>query len=331
MDAATISFSTFTLWRPDGTQVGTLTTYDPATWTATITPTVPLALSTTYTVKLEPTIADAAGVQLGAQTVTQFTTSGVPAAVRIQVGDLTDSYTAANGDVFKADTHFKSGAVRSVTNTILNTTDQELYKDDRTGVFTYTIPVSPGLYDIKFHFAELSFNAANRRKFHIDVLDTPVVNDLSNFDIWTAAGGQFRAVTRTLSDIAISDGQVSLKTVAVTDMPSISAIEVIPKAPVVTAKTPAAGATNVSRTTTVTATFNRAMDSASVGDNFQVTGSGGTQIPATLSWSGNQAILTFGQALPASTTYTVTVGTAARDTFGATLAAPVTWTFTTAP
>ena len=74
MDPSTINTSSFTLKRPDGVTVPASVTYDSLSFTATLTPTLPLALQTTYTGRLESTIKAANGVGIGAAQTWTFTT-----------------------------------------------------------------------------------------------------------------------------------------------------------------------------------------------------------------------------------------------------------------
>ncbi len=102
--------------------------------------------------------------------------------------------------------------------------------------------------------------------------------------------------------------------------------------PTVTAKTPAPGATGIPASTTVTATFSEAVTPASVQVQLRSgTGTGGPLVPATVAFDApsKTATLTPNAALAAATTYTAIV-TAATDTSGNNLAAPVSWSFTTA-
>ena len=102
--------------------------------------------------------------------------------------------------------------------------------------------------------------------------------------------------------------------------------------PQVTTRTPANGATAVSRTTTVTAAFDRDLDPATViGANVKLTGPGGTSVPAAVSYDNATRRITLAPSatLAASTTYTATLTTGLKATDGAALAATVTWTFTT--
>ncbi|MFJ9823586.1 DUF4082 domain-containing protein [Streptomyces sp. NPDC101160] len=97
--------------------------------------------------------------------------------------------------------------------------------------------------------------------------------------------------------------------------------------PTVTARTPAAGATGVSPTAPLSATFSESLDGDSL--VFTVKDPNGTAVPgrATLSSDGKTAAFTLSSQLALGTTYTASVQAA--DLWGNAMAAPVTWTFTT--
>ncbi|MFF2569932.1 DUF4082 domain-containing protein [Streptomyces sp. NPDC058084] len=99
--------------------------------------------------------------------------------------------------------------------------------------------------------------------------------------------------------------------------------------PTVTGRTPAAGATGVSITAPLSATFNQSIDSGTL--VFTVTGPGGATVPgrATLDGDGKTAAFTLNSQLALGTTYTASVQAA--DLWGNAMADPVTWTFTTSP
>jgi methionine-rich copper-binding protein CopC len=100
-------------------------------------------------------------------------------------------------------------------------------------------------------------------------------------------------------------------------------------APTVTSFTPASSATGIGVASTVTATFNEAVQSSTIG--FTLRSSSGTTVAATLAYnsSTNTATWTPSAALAYSTTYTATVS-GAKDTAGDPMTAPVSWSFTTA-
>lgn len=100
--------------------------------------------------------------------------------------------------------------------------------------------------------------------------------------------------------------------------------------PVVSTKTPAAGATNVSLSTTVTATFNEAVQSGTI--VFTLKDSLNNAVAATLTYNAATltATLTPLSALTNGETYTASVS-GAKDLSNNTMSAPVTWQFTTVP
>jgi hypothetical protein len=108
-------------------------------------------------------------------------------------------------------------------------------------------------------------------------------------------------------------------------------------APLISARTPAAGATAVATNSVLTLSFNEAMDPATVnGSTFVLRNAGGTLVPAGVSYNAatRVATLTPSSALAPSSTYTATAvggGTEPRlkDLAGNALAASSQWSFTT--
>jgi fibronectin type 3 domain-containing protein len=97
--------------------------------------------------------------------------------------------------------------------------------------------------------------------------------------------------------------------------------------PTVTAETPAASATAVAVGTSVKATFNESVPQVS-SNNFTLTGPSGV-VAATVTYATNTATLQPSAPLANSTTYTATVS-GVKDAAGNVMAAPVSWSFTTA-
>jgi len=96
--------------------------------------------------------------------------------------------------------------------------------------------------------------------------------------------------------------------------------------PTVTAKSPTSGATGVSITAPVSATFSSAIDSTSL--TFTVKDPDGNTVPGTQTLpASNQATFTPSTELALNTTYTASVQ--ASDLWGNTMTDPVTWSFTT--
>ena len=104
-----------------------------------------------------------------------------------------------------------------------------------------------------------------------------------------------------------------------------------PPLPSVTATTPADGATMVARSSTVTATFSRAMDPSTITSSSFTIAAGGNTIPATVAYdaASSTATLTPASSLPGGTTINARVETTAKASDGTPLASAATWSFTT--
>ena len=103
-------------------------------------------------------------------------------------------------------------------------------------------------------------------------------------------------------------------------------------APTVVASAPMDMSTNVPVNQTVSATFSKDMDPATLSTaNFKVTGPGAAQITGSVTYAAASQIATFAPAndLAPNTTYTNRITTGATDLAGNPLANNVVWTFTT--
>ena len=109
---------------------------------------------------------------------------------------------------------------------------------------------------------------------------------------------------------------------------------VIVNAPTVTATIPIAGTLRVDPTTRPSATFSRAMSSATLSSlSFSVTPLGGTPIAGQVAWDSTSWTATFTPTVPLfyGMTYTAQLDTTVKAADGMSLADPVTWTFSTSP
>jgi len=334
IDPLTLNASTLILRRQDGSQAAAAVAYSSATFTATVIPLAPLDVSKTYTVTATTAIkALGDGTPLAAPFSWSFTTTATTGPVRINAGG------PANG-LFSADRYFKAGSGIATGAAILNTTDSALYQTQRVGswaagIWSYTIPVANGTYDVKLYFAEIQKTVAGQRRFNIDLPLTSAYPDIANLDIYAAAGGANRAYSVTIPSVGTcGSGAIRINATAVIDYPAIAAIEVTPAPPTVCSTSPASGAIGVARDgTSVSATFSRQMDAASFTPaTFTLTPSGGSPIAATVSYDGatSKATLTPSATLAANTTYTAKLTSAVHGSDGTAMAA-YSWTFTTGP
>jgi fibronectin type 3 domain-containing protein len=132
---------------------------------------------------------------------------------------------------FVADTDFSGGTVSAGTQAAINTSGvanpppQSVLQHGRYGNFTYTIPnLTPGAgYVVRLDFVEYVFNAPGSRVFNASVNGAPV---LSNFDIWSAAGGKNIAVARAFATTASSAGTITVGFNSVVNNSIVNGVEV---------------------------------------------------------------------------------------------------------
>jgi O-glycosyl hydrolase len=102
-------------------------------------------------------------------------------------------------------------------------------------------------------------------------------------------------------------------------------------APAITVVTPANLSTTAAISTTVTATFNQAMNAGTItASTFTLTGPGNTSVQGTVAYNAGTSVATFTPAanLAYNTTYTAALSTSVMSSTGVALA-PYTWSFTT--
>src|ERR1700677_1510402 len=100
--------------------------------------------------------------------------------------------------------------------------------------------------------------------------------------------------------------------------------------PLVVTAVPANGAVAVPVAQVISATFNKAMDPASINTStFLVAGPGGAPVSGTVTYIGTTASFTPNVLLAPTTTYIATITTGATDLLGIPLASNFPWSFTT--
>ncbi len=145
-----------------------------------------------------------------------------------------DSGSATAVNNFVADTDVTGGGTYAPGQTVTvpaglsGAAPAAVYQTAHQGASTYTIGglKAGSSYTVVLHFAELYFNAASQREFNVAINGTRV---LTNFDIYTAAGGHsFTAVVKPFANIvANGSGQIVVSfTNGSVDQPMINGIEV---------------------------------------------------------------------------------------------------------
>jgi fibronectin type 3 domain-containing protein len=158
-------------------------------------------------------------------TMTPMAAGGTSGAVSINCGGSAAS-------PFVADTDFGSGAASSTTHAI-NTSNwltspvppQSVLQTNRHGQMTYRMGgFTPGsVRSVTLYFAEQFWTAAGKRLFDVIINGNQVLTD---FDIFSDAGGQYIAVQHTFTTTANSSGQVVVQFVSGVDNPMVNGMAV---------------------------------------------------------------------------------------------------------
>lgn len=155
--------------------------------------------------------------------------------LRIAVGSTGFKYVDRQGQIWVGDRFFTGGTlIDRPDRRILRTLDQPLYQKAREGDFQYDIPLTPGVYELHLHFAELIYQESLTstgeawRRFHVDLNGKPL---LTNFDIVLDAPGPYTADERVFKDVRpAADGFVHLRFRPFINKPILSGIELLPVA-----------------------------------------------------------------------------------------------------
>lgn len=292
MNATTISTSTFTVTASSGAVTGVVTF---SGMTATFTPSAALAASTVYTGTITTGAADPLGNHLASNFVWTFTTGTIPSVI-------------------------STNPLNSATNVPINqkitaTFSEAMNSGTITAAATFTLAVTTGGAAVPGTVTYVA--ATNTATF------APTANLLPST--------QYTATITTAAQSAAGSALASNHVWSFTTGKTADST-----APTVILTIPAPGATAVPTNQKITATFSKPMDSATVvaAGTFTVAvaGVGGAAVPGTVSYAGSTATFTPTANLTASTQFTATITSAAKDLSGNALAAgavPNPWSFTT--
>jgi hypothetical protein len=133
------------------------------------------------------------------------------------------SFAAADGVTFSADSKFSTSQTYSTTAGIEGTNDDALYQSERYGNnFSYNIPLEIGTYQIMLMFAEIYHTAADKRVFNVSLEGKTVIQ---NLDIWAEVGAKVAYNESHL--VTITDGVLDIGIISVKDNAKISAIKIL--------------------------------------------------------------------------------------------------------
>jgi len=164
------------------------------------------------------------------------------AVVGLPVGDeihilagSSRKYVDHAGKVWNPDEFFNGGvAVSGTVQHIWRTLDPIIYRSSRQGDFAYNIPLKPGTYELRLHFAENLYGPENEagggegsRTMSVSANGQPLLRD---FDVLADAGEGRTADIKVLPDVSpASDGQLHLSFAsAKSGSAMVSAIEILP-------------------------------------------------------------------------------------------------------
>ena len=132
-------------------------------------------------------------------------------------------FVASDGRVYEPDVRFSGGRVYSTTAAISKTVDDDLYRSERYGNCTYSIPVINGVYLVTLKFAEIYWNASGKRIFDVLIEGNEVV---SNLDLFAKAGRY--AAHDHVQLVEVKDGMLNITLRTDKDNAKVSAILVQP-------------------------------------------------------------------------------------------------------
>jgi hypothetical protein len=172
------------------------------------------------------------GTIFKAQTFPAPTSATGDAAVRFLCGYTGPPHIGALGEVWGPDQFFRGGRPWPTRpGYYRRTTDPFLFKNARTGEFSYDIPVKPGVYELHLYFIETEYGedlggGENSRTFSIH-LNGQVL--FVTFDPLSDAAGPRTADERVIRDVSPAhDGYVHLSFESQRGEPLLNAIALLP-------------------------------------------------------------------------------------------------------
>ncbi len=145
-------------------------------------------------------------------------------------------YYSNDSEWWSPDTYFEGGQISSYPTPVRGTDDPELYQTERWGNFSYAIPVPPGKYSVRLHFASRHETGAAPPAPEGDGHAVHIFNVfcngrvlLENFDLRQEAK-QADIVIRKFSGLEPNaQGKLLLSFVPVEGYASVAGIEVLPQ------------------------------------------------------------------------------------------------------
>jgi hypothetical protein len=148
--------------------------------------------------------------------------------IRIKAGS-DKSFTDPHGHVWQADTGFEGGdtAQRDADLKIENTDMPDFYRSEHYDMTKWSGTVPNGTYTVKLYFCETyeGITEAGQRIFSAKVGE----QEVKDLDIFKQAGGSGKPIIKTLENIPVTDGKLTITFESNVQSPEINGIEIIPK------------------------------------------------------------------------------------------------------
>ncbi len=351
LNASTVSGTTFQLRDAASNLVnGTVSS---SSNQITLVPAVPLAASTTYTATITggaSGVKDLAGNVLasnytwtfttvantGGTTYTVFQSSSTPAVPLANDGtgiELGMRFRSTQDGFINGIRYYKGSGASGThigslwTNTGTRLAQATFVNETSSGwqqvLFSTPVPITANVTYVASYFSPSGDYAGTKPYFTQNIVNGPLIGLADGTD---GANGLYKYTTT--SAFPTSTFQSSNYWVDVVFAPGIDNVP-----PVVAGVSPSSGAAGVGLNAVVTATFNEALNAATVTTTtFQLRNASNTLITATVNTASNQITLTPSSPLTASTVYTATIqggSSGVKDPAGNALASNYSWSFTT--
>jgi hypothetical protein len=148
--------------------------------------------------------------------------------IRIKAG-ADKPFTDPQGHVWKADTGFDGGdTVSRDPGLKIDGTDMpDFYRSEHYDMTGWSGDVPNGTYTVKLYFCETyeGITGAGQRVFDVSVGD----QKLKDFDVFKVAGGPQKPVVKTIENVPVTNGKLTITFGSNVQSPQINGIEIIPK------------------------------------------------------------------------------------------------------
>lgn len=136
----------------------------------------------------------------------------------------------SSGNAWGADRYFHGGKTWTRPESVVaRTSDPLLFRQWRTGDFSYDIPVLPGVYELHLYFVASEREGDDLATFTIGINGDKI---LQGFDVVTDALGENIADERVFRDVSpAKDGMIHISFAAERGVPVINALELLPGIP----------------------------------------------------------------------------------------------------